>query len=62
MVRGPGRAAIAPEVLFALWLYATLEGLGSARALANNLLRTFALAPELLGLGKPICAAPEMAA
>ena len=32
---GPGRAAIAPEVLFALWLYATLEGLGSARALAR---------------------------
>jgi transposase len=32
---GPGRAAIAPEVLFALWLYATLEGLGSARGLAR---------------------------
>ncbi len=32
---GPGRAAIAPKVLFALWLYATLEGLGSARARAR---------------------------
>ena len=32
---GPGRAAIAPEVLFALWLYATLEGLRRARALAR---------------------------
>jgi transposase len=36
--RGPGcsgRTAIAPEILFALWLYATLEGVGSARALAR---------------------------
>lgn len=32
---GVGRSAIAPEVLFALWLYATLEGVGSARALAR---------------------------
>ncbi len=32
---GVGRSAIAPEVLFALWLYATLEGVGSARALAQ---------------------------
>jgi len=29
---GSGRTAIAPEILFALWLYATLEGVGSARA------------------------------
>ena len=28
---GPGRPAIAPEILFALWLYATLDGVGSAR-------------------------------
>jgi hypothetical protein len=28
---GPGRAAIAPEILFALWLFATLEGVGSTR-------------------------------
>jgi transposase len=28
---GAGRAAIAPEILFALWLYATVEGIGSAR-------------------------------
>jgi transposase len=32
---GAGRAAIAPEILFALWLYATLEGVGSARAIAR---------------------------
>lgn len=32
---GAGRAAIAPEVLFALWLYATLEGIGSAREVAR---------------------------
>jgi transposase len=30
-----GRAAIAPEILFALWLYAIVEGVGSARALAR---------------------------
>jgi transposase len=32
---GVGRAAIAPEILFGLWLYATLEGVGSARAIAR---------------------------
>ena len=32
---GVGRAAIAPEILLALWLYATLEGVGSARQLAR---------------------------
>lgn len=32
---GPGRDAIAPEILLSLWLYATLEGVGSARALAR---------------------------
>jgi len=32
---GAGRSAIAPEILFALWLYATLEGVGSARELAR---------------------------
>lgn len=32
---GSGRDAIAPEILLALWLYATLEGVGSARALAR---------------------------
>jgi transposase len=31
---GSGRSAIAPEIRFALWLYATLEGVGSARAIA----------------------------
>lgn len=33
--RGPGRAAIDPRLCVALWLYATLEGVGSARALAG---------------------------
>jgi transposase len=32
---GPGRAAIDPRLCVALWLYATLEGVGSARALAG---------------------------
>lgn len=32
---GSGRAAIAPEILYALWLYATLEGVGSARKLGR---------------------------
>jgi transposase len=31
---GPGRGAIDPRLCIALWLYATLEGVGSARALA----------------------------
>ena len=30
-----GRPAIDPAILMALWLYATLEGVGSARALAR---------------------------
>jgi len=28
---GPGRAAIDPKILIALWLYATIDGVGSAR-------------------------------
>jgi transposase len=32
---GAGRAAIAPEILFSLWLYATVEGIGSARKIAR---------------------------
>jgi len=32
---GVGRSAIAPEILLSLWLYATLEAVGSARALAR---------------------------
>lgn len=32
---GVGRSPIAPEVLLALWLFATLEGVGSARAVAR---------------------------
>ena len=33
---GSGRSAIAPEMLFGLWRYATLEGVGSARAIARS--------------------------
>ena len=33
---GPGRAAIDPRLCIALWLYATLEGVGSARALRQR--------------------------
>lgn len=32
---GSGRTAIAPEILYALWLYATLDGVGTARSLAR---------------------------
>ena len=32
---GSGRTPIAPEILFALWLYATVDGVGSARAIAR---------------------------
>lgn len=32
---GVGRTPIAPEILLSLWLYATLEGVGSARAVAR---------------------------
>jgi transposase len=31
----PGRAAIDPHILFALWLYATLQGVGSGRELTR---------------------------
>jgi transposase len=37
-VGGVGRSAIAPEILFALWLYATLEGEGSAREISRLVL------------------------
>ena len=30
-----GRAAIAPEIMLALWLYATLEGIGNARLISR---------------------------
>ena len=30
----PGRPAIDPQIVVALWLYATIEGIGSARAVA----------------------------
>jgi transposase len=32
---GVGRSAIAPEILFALWLYATLDGVGNGREIAR---------------------------
>jgi len=32
---GVGRAAIAPEILYTLWLYATREGVGHARGIAR---------------------------
>jgi transposase len=32
---GVGRSAIAPEILLALWLYATLDGVGSAREIVR---------------------------
>lgn len=35
---GVGRSAIAPEILFALWLYATLDGVGSARELSRRVM------------------------
>jgi transposase len=35
VVGGSGRTPIAPEILFALWRYATVEGVGSARAIAR---------------------------
>lgn len=35
MQGGSGRTPIAPEILFALWLYATVDGVGSARAIAR---------------------------
>jgi transposase len=31
--RGPGRTPVDPKILMALWLYATIEGVGSARRL-----------------------------
>jgi len=34
--RRPGQSAIDPRILFALWLYATLRGIGSARELARR--------------------------
>src|SRR5574337_1788682 len=34
---GVGRAAIAPEIVLALWLYATLDGVGSAREVARRI-------------------------
>ena len=32
----PGRSSIAPQILTALWMYATIEGIASARELARR--------------------------
>ncbi|SDZ21197.1 hypothetical protein SAMN05421754_11006 [Nitrosomonas sp. Nm58] len=41
MEGGSGRTPIAPEILFALWLYATVEGAGSARMIERLTERLF---------------------
>ena len=46
--RGPGRDAIDPKILLALWLYATIEGVGSARKL-DELCREHAAFPWVAG-------------
>ncbi len=46
--RGPGRDAIDPKILMALWLYATVEGVGSARRL-DELCRVHAAFQWLAG-------------
>ena len=38
----PGRSPIAPEILLSLWLYATLESIGSAREIARRCERDLA--------------------
>src|SRR5437764_411293 len=40
--RGVGRDAVDPRILLALWLFATIEGVGSARRLAELCTRDFA--------------------
>ena len=35
---GVGRSAIAPQIMLGLWLYATLQGVGSARQLSRLVL------------------------
>src|SRR5574339_1048114 len=39
---GAGRDAVDPRILLALWLFATIEGVGSARRLAELCTRDFA--------------------
>lgn len=39
---GAGRDAVDPRILLALWLFATIEGVGSARRLAELCMRDFA--------------------
>jgi transposase len=46
--RGPGRAPIDPKILMALWLYATIDGVGSARQL-DELCRTHAAYQWIVG-------------
>src|SRR5450759_2693958 len=49
VVGHPGRPPIDPAILVSLWLYATLEGVGSARALPAARVRTEAQIPPLRG-------------
>ncbi len=46
--RGPGRAPIDPKILMALWLSATIEGIGSVRY-RDELCRDHAAFPWLAG-------------
>jgi transposase len=46
--RRPGRAPIDPKILMALWLYATIDGVGSARQL-DELCRTHAAYQWIVG-------------
>jgi len=50
---GPGRTPIHPVVLLRLWIFATLEGVGSARELSRLVERDFIY--EWLAGGLPIC-------
>ena len=46
---GPGHAATDPKIMMALWLYATLDGVGSARAL-DRLTREHEIYPQAVAL------------
>jgi hypothetical protein len=50
----PGRPAIDPQIVVALWLYATIEGIGSARAVAGYAPTTTASAGSVAGLRSTI--------
>ncbi len=52
---GSGHTAIAPEILITLWLYATLEGVGTARELAR-LTEAHDAYRWICGFGSPLTA------